>query len=203
MNKNHKESTIALFCDLSKAFDIIDHNVLLHKLNHYGVRGVAHKWFVDYLSNRSQYVQIENTKSEKRSITCGVPQGFILGPLLFLVFVNDIYLSCSANILSFADDTTMYLSNANIDSLFLSANAKSKQLFDWFCSNLLYLNASKTRYMVISSPKSRNLTQGNTNINGVNIQRVGNAEQEKYMRFLGILLDDKLTWKYNIDYVNN
>ena len=204
LNDNNKEPTLALFCDLSKAFDIIDHNVLLYKLHHYGIRGTVHKWFVDYLSDRTQYVQIENIKSDKCNMSCGVPQGSILGPLLFLVFVNDIYLSCSAHILSFADDTTMYISHKNIDVLFESANIMSQQLFNWFCANRLYLNASKTRYMLISSPKANIPTeQGSISIGGIKLQRVGNAEQEQYVKFLGILLDEKLTWKFHIDYVNN
>jgi retron-type reverse transcriptase len=106
-NKPQSEFTLAVLCDLSKAFDVIDHKILLHKLEAYGIRGIPNKWIENYLSNRQQYVQFENSKSSCQPINCGVPQGSILGPLLYLIYVNDIKNSCTSNILSFADDTTI------------------------------------------------------------------------------------------------
>ena len=120
----------------------------------YGIRGVAYQWFVSYLSNRSQFVDLEGTESSYRNIEYGVAQGSILGPLLYLIYVNDINYSCDANILSFADDTTVYVSNNNVKKLYEEANLEINKLYEWFCSNGLSLNINKTKYMVMR-PKSK------------------------------------------------
>ena len=85
-----KKTSIGIFLDLSKAFDTIDHNILLYKMNYYGFRGIVYHWFKSYLSNRKQYINIGPNKSDQQNIICGVPQGSILGPLLFILYVNDI-----------------------------------------------------------------------------------------------------------------
>ena len=124
--------------DLSKAFDTIDHHILIQKLNHYGVRGSALSWFVNYLSSRSQYVVINGVKSNTQCNTCGVPQGSVLGPLLFLIYINDIVNSSSIiNFSLFADDTCATLSNKNIYTLIYSFNNEVGNISTWFKSNKL------------------------------------------------------------------
>jgi len=200
--KPSPEYTLATLCDLSKAFDVIDHNILLSKLHIYGIRGTVNDWFRSYLSNRLQLVDINGNQSSTVPIRCGVPQGSILGPLLYLIYVNDIGNSCQSNILSFADDTTLYTSHSNIYQLFSIANEHLENVFDWFCSNRLSLNASKTKYLVISPPHMKpDLTDQSISINGVKLERIGNDCREKSTKFLGIHLDENLTWKYHIAHV--
>ena len=131
-NKQPKEFTLSIFCDLSKAFDVINHDILIKKLEYYGFRGVVLGWLKNYLSDRFQYVEIENEKSTQCSISCGVPQGSILGPLLYLIYVNDIDKSTMRNILSFADDTSLFISDTDPSNLFRTSNIEIQNLYNWF-----------------------------------------------------------------------
>ena len=203
-NKNTTEYTLAVLCDLSKAFDVINHKILLHKLRSYGIRGIVNKWFENYLCDRSQFVELENNISARRNVSCGVPQGSILGPLLYLIYVNDIYNACNSKILSFADDTTLLVSDSNLNNLYLNANKYVNDLYVWFCANQLSLNANKTKYILIRPKQSHcNLEGLNLMINGDLLQRVGDGCHESSTTFLGIYLDEFLTWKYHIKHVKN
>ena len=202
-NKIIPEYTLAIFCDLSKAFDVISHDIILKKLNTYGIRGNVNNWFRSYLSDRKQFVDIDGNSSNNVNMQCGVPQGSILGPLLYLLYVNDISKSCRGNILSFADDTTLYMSNSNLNELFLEANSTINDLFQWFCANRLSLNPTKTKYTIIRPFQQQcNITGLNVSINNTVIQRVGNDCEEKATKFLGIYIDENLTWRHHIANVN-
>ena len=202
-NHSNPEYTLAIFCDLSKAFDVISHDILLSKLNSYGIRGIANQWFNSYLSNRYQYVEIDGHKSAYSEINCGVPQGSILGPLLYLIYVNDIGFSCNGKILSFADDTTIVVSDSNIDQLYNRANLLINNLFEWFCSNRLSLNANKTKYIVIRPTSLRgDLSKKDIFIVNTKLSRIGNDCDEKSAKFLGILFDEHLTWKKHLSHIN-
>jgi len=155
------------------------------------------------LSNRSQFVDIDGHSSSFLNILCGVPQGSILGPLLYLIYVNDISNSCNGNILSFADDTTLYMSNSNLRALFLEANEQVSKLFDWFCANRLSLNPTKTKYIIIRPHQQQcNFTGLNVAINSTILKRIGNDCEEKSVTFLGIFIDENLSWKYHMAHVN-
>ena len=203
-NKPHSEYTLAVLCDLSKAFDVIDHKILLHKLENYGIRGIPNKWLENYLTNRQQFVQFENHKSSFQPIQCGVPQGSILGPLLYLIYVNDIENSCHSNILSFADDTTIFSSHSDIFTLFERVNKHTNDLFTWFCANRLSLNAGKTKYIIIKPrQKQCNLSGLKICINNIPLTRIGKGCEEEATKFLGILIDENLSWKQHIAFLNN
>ena len=136
-------------------------------------------------------------------IKIGVPQGSILGPLLYLVYVNDIGNSCSGSILSFADDTTLITSHANLLDLYTIANRNINELFMWFCANKLSLNAGKTKYIVLRPRHMKqNFSLHTVHIGDTVISRIGNDCIEKTTKFLGMHLDENLSWKYHINEVN-
>ena len=188
-----QESTLAVFLDLSKAFDTIDHSILLKKLEFYGIRGKALDWFVSYLKNRQQFVSLDGHNSETLDIKCGVPQGSVLGPLLFIIYTNDLphTLKHSKSIL-FADDTNLFKTSKDISELFNHVNSDLKVITEWFYSNHLSLNTTKTHYVLFTLTK-HNTTSQHIYLGGTLIER------KQYVRFLGILVDDKLSWKYHID----
>ena len=127
-----KHTSLAVYLDLSKAFDTIDHSILLKKMEHYGIRGISLEWFKSYLSQRVQYVTYKSTNSMSLKIPCGVPQGSVLGPLLFILYSNVIpnSLKYSKSIL-FADDTTVYISGEDVTYLTRCLNHDLSQLNDW------------------------------------------------------------------------
>ena len=135
---------LGVFLDFSKAFDTVDHQILLNKMYKYGIRGIAFKWMESYLSNQRQFVLFKVVQSEYATVTCGVPQGSIMGPLLFLLYVNDI-----ANVLTsllpilFADDTNVFLTGNNIDQMIEIMNGELDNVFLWLNSNKLSLNVKK------------------------------------------------------------
>ena len=136
--------TLGTFIDLSKAFDTVDHKILISKLKNYGARGNNLKWFESYLNNRKQFIAYNNKYTSFETITCGVPQGSILGPLLFLIYVND--LNQVSNILDpimFADDTNVFYSHHQIKTLFETVSCELKNIRKWFRANKLSLNIKK------------------------------------------------------------
>ena len=144
----YNKYTLGVFIDLSKAFDTDDHSILLKKPELYGGTDRNHSWFKNYLSNRKQFIQIndeENTELE--TITCGAPQGSILGPLKFLLYVNDLkYATNLLDPIMYADDTNLFLTHKDISYLFETANLQLERINQWFISNKLSLNVSKTKY---------------------------------------------------------
>jgi len=163
--------TFGIFIDLRKAFDTINHDILFHKLWHYGIRGLPLNWFKDYLSNRHQSVYIDNVHSSFLKITCGVPQGSILGPLLFLIYINDI-VNCTTkfDIRLFADDTNLFqfIKNNTVDLSLI--NNDFQRVCEWCSANKLTINIEKTKYMIIKTPQKSVNIEGALSMMGVNIE---------------------------------
>ena len=140
-NLDNKKYGIGIYLDLQKAFDTVNHKILLHKLNHYGIRGQANEWFTSYLTNRSQYTHTNGVSSSQSTVECGVPQGSVLGPLLLILYVNDINNALDNGIPKlFADDANLFFFNRDINTLFSEANYELSLLGDWLLANKLSLS---------------------------------------------------------------
>ena len=170
-------STCAIFLDLAKAFDSVSHTILLNKLKRYGIRGNVFNFFQSYLSSRSQFVKINGVESSLMNIDFGVPQGSILGPLLFLIYINDLPEATRFFIRLFADDTFLCAQNNNIIMLENEVNHELHKVFIWLASNKLTLNIKKSKFMFLTNKKKIN-HELNIKINGNNLEK---CESYKYL----------------------
>ena len=191
---DNNEFGCGIFIDLKKAFDTVNHTILLTKLNHYGIRGVVLDWFKSYLSQRAQFVNINGHNSLSLPVTCGVPQGSILGPLLFLLYVND--LPNTSSLLTFhlfADDTNIYFSSKNLSHLEATLNCELKSVAEWMKCNRLALSISKTNFILFHSSKLKPNQSLRIKIDDTPIKQVDST------KYLGITFDSNLTWKSHVN----
>ena len=207
---NSGKHVVGIFIDLSKAFDTINHEKLLTKLYGYGIRGTAHSLITDYLSNRTQYVSVLGEKSEKLDMKYGVPQGSVLGPLLFLLYINDL-VNCSdlGKFVLYADDTNIFVSGSTKRNAYIKANKILKSVHSYMMANQLHINLSKS-YHIYFKPKvdtsgscartlpfvgKHNNMESQIYINGTLIKQVSK------IKFLGVTLDEELVWDPHIEYL--
>ena len=200
LNKDEPEITIGIFLDLKKAFDTANHHIILEKLKHYGFRGVSSLWFRNYLTNRKQVVTINGINSDQRDITVGVPQGSVLGPILFLILINDLPNAVAFLSILFADDTTFQLNGKNPSELYDKANIELEKASEWFACNKLTLNISKTKYMLFRHKATNvNLEQLNIKMNNIVLERIGADLKTKSFKFVGLNIDENLSWEAHIN----
>ena len=191
---DNKLLTSGIFIDLTKAFDTVNHDILLDKMEMYGIRGNTHSLFKNYLTNRKQYVRVNNINSDMREITCGVPQGSVLGPLLFILYINDIANCCNEGYFRiFADDTGIFCHSNDITSLIQKSEIILKNVYEWFIHNKLTLNVSKTAFIIFRSKRypESNLPDSIT-YNDIKINRVSQ------IKYLGLIFDEYMSWNAHV-----
>ena len=186
--------------DLSKAFDCVNRSILLHKLNKYGVRGIPHNLIKSYLENRKQYLETNNIKSQSCPTNVGVPQGSVLSPLLFLIYINDLSNSTDMEMINFADDTLLYYPIKETKNIESWLNMQLQNVNDWMKTNKLKLNLTKTNYMLFSpkSPKFKKLKQFKFHGNSATL-----INEKFYCKYLGLIIDKDLNWKEHILNIRN
>jgi hypothetical protein len=203
---DNKEVCVGLFLDLSNAFDMVNHNILLQQLNMYGIRGIAHHWFASYLKNRKQLVEIDHLDvttheiqqkwSEEKIIQCGVPQGSILGPLLFLIYLNDIDTNISDDIgiklTLFADDTSILITGKDIQDLTLNLDKIIKSILPWFDNNRLIIYKDKLLELGFHHKLSKHIVFPDIILKDTQITYVSET------KFLGVWLDHNLNWDFHV-----
>ena len=188
--ENNKFSCV-LALDLKKAFDTVNHKILLKKLDHYGIRGICYKLIQSYLSNRRQIVNFQNCFSSPKLITCGVPQGSILGPLLFLIYINDLTNALHSEPRLYADDTCLVVSNYSVKKLQTDCKEELQNAKMWMNLNKLTINISKSSALLIR-PKIPGILNHSISLNLETIQLVDN------IKYLGVEIDSFLNFKDQI-----
>lgn len=196
---NEDKVVLSVFVDLQRAFETIDRDILIKKLSSYGVGGIALEWIKDYLDNRFQQTRIGSNISNKRKSLFGVPQGSVLGPLLFIIYVNDIHRVLSKSFVNlFADDTLISVSGKNLREITEILNNELIALYDWLCKNRLKLNAEKTKCMIIGS-RANCKKYAELGLNVKICDSVVSLVSE--IKYLGVYLDPQLSFSNQIDYL--
>jgi hypothetical protein len=214
INDSHSTNkhVIGIFIDFSKAFDTLDHKILLEKLSNYGIRGPAHELLSSYLSNRKQCTNFLGECSELENVLYGVPQGSVLGPLLFLLYINDI-VNCikdeNCKLVLYADDTNMFVIDISRDAAIKKANILLKRINEFTKSNMLHINIDKCCFMYFEPPKVSKARTRGTCARSRTYQRKSDCpkidldgkklKEVLSTKFLGVIIDNKLNWQAHVE----
>ena len=192
-NRNY---SCGIFLDFSKAFDTVHHGILINKLEKYGIRGVAKDWFVSYLTDRQHYVSVNNIMSNFHKVNCGIPQGSVLGLLLFILYINDFH-GCSDlfDFHHFADDSNLFYENKNISVLESKINKELDNIHVWLCANKLSLNIEKSNFVIFHPYQKKPDIDINLSISGRYLKKVD------HIKYLGVSIDSHPSWKYQISHI--
>jgi len=185
-----KQYFLSVFIDFQKAFDTVDHDILVRKLSLLGFRGPINDWLRSYLSNRKQYVSINNTCSRTLDVGRGVPQGSVLGPLLFNLYISDMYAATNLGVIHYADDTTVYYTGVDIPTVVQCVNDEMLKIDKWLCANKLSLNAAKSKVMLFTKRPYTNPPQVKC--------RDTNLDFVFSLKFLGVTLDADLSFRNHL-----
>ena len=186
---------ISGFVDLTKAFDTVDHEILLDKMDRYGIRGHANDFFKSYLKNRKQYTVTNGVESYIDDVKCGVPQGSVLGPLLFSLYINEIYRAVGQDYIKlFADDTALFMYDENLNSLIANVVSKFNELYLWCVRNKLTINCDKTNFILFhATNKPISIQMDEIVTSDMTIKRV------KSFQYLGLTLDETLRFNEHVE----
>lgn len=207
-NLQNRNKCLAVFLDLAKAFDCVDHSILLDVLSEIGVRGTPHNLFSNYLKHRNQRVKVNGSFSDDLEVTTGVPQGTILGPILFLIYLNKFTNSTDVNgcIISYADDTAIVFHANTWSDVYILAEKELKKVQKWMCERLLSLNVNKTRFLTFTSTRQDQPSIDSIPVHGVSCGGGVGCNcpcicKSSNIKYLGIQLDENLKWKQHIEYI--
>lgn len=214
-NIDHNNKVMGVFLDVQKAFDSVNHKLLMFKLENAGIRGLPYNLIKSFLGDRTQRVKLNDTHSDILEVSCGVPQGTVLGPLLFIIFINDllkINTNLNTEIISYADDTAILLSERTTESLYYEANRILNNIYTWFCKNKLKLNLLKSKYILFNPQKYNTLNTNKLIVHSLKCVSVFSntckskcviLENVKELKYLGLILDSRFKWDSHINYLNN
>ena len=181
------------FLILAKAFDTVNHSVFQKKLSCYDIRGIALQLIESFLDNRKQYTVVKNVCSLSQNVTCGVPQGSTLGPLLFIIYINDLVQTTNFKVNLFVDDTLLIMLHKSIKKMQKQVNYKINQVGKWMNANKLTINYSKSNFMLFTNKKKNSKFKLEINNNQIT--------ESDIVKYLGVIIDNKLNWKTHIEHI--